>query len=63
LITRVRIDGQIRALSRRIDTVSAQLELRRLSLQREYVAADLAMTRLKSQSSSLQAVGAGYRLF
>jgi flagellar hook-associated protein 2 len=61
--TRERIDGQIRALSRRIDTVSAQLELRRLSLQREYVAADLAMTRLKSQSSSLQAVGAGYRLF
>jgi flagellar hook-associated protein 2 len=61
--TRQRIDEQVRALSRRIDTASAQLELRRLSLQREYIAADLAMTRLKAQSSSLQSVGSSYRLF
>jgi flagellar hook-associated protein 2 len=61
--TRGRIDEQIRTLSRRIDTVSAQLEVRRLALQREYIAADLAMSRLKAQSSSLQTVGSAYRLF
>ena len=61
--TKERIDGQIRGLNRRMDTVSAQLELRRAALQREYMAADLAMTRLKSQSASLSSVGSGYRLF
>jgi flagellar hook-associated protein 2 len=60
---RERIDEQIRGLSRRIDSVSAQLELRRLALQREYTAADLAMTRLKSQSASLESMGSSYRLF
>ena len=60
---RERIDENVRELARRIDTVSAQLDLRRLALQREYMAADLAMTRLKSQSASLSAVGSGYRLF
>jgi flagellar hook-associated protein 2 len=58
-----RNDETIRSLNRRMDSLEAQLELRRLSLQREYMAADLAMTRLKSQSSSLQTVGTGYRLF
>jgi flagellar hook-associated protein 2 len=61
--TRERIDTQIRDLNRRMDSVSAQLEVRRLALQREYIAADLAMTRLKSQSASLSSVGGGYRLF
>jgi flagellar hook-associated protein 2 len=61
--TRSRIDEQVRGLNRRMDTVSAQLELRRAALQREYMAADLAMTRLKSQSASLSSVGGGYRLF
>ncbi len=61
--TRTRIDQQIRELNRRMDSVSAQLEVRRAALQREYIAADLAMTRLKSQSASLSSVGSGYRLF
>ena len=61
--TRMRIDEQIRALNRRMDGVSAQLEVRRAALQREYIAADLAMTRLKSQSASLSSVGGGFRLF
>ena len=61
--TKNRIDEQVRGLNRRMDSVSAQLELRRQSLQREYMAADLAMTRLKSQSASLSSVGSGYRLF
>jgi flagellar hook-associated protein 2 len=60
---RQRIDQQIRDLNRRMDTMEAQLEVRRQTLQREYIAADMAMTRLKSQSSSLQAVGGGYSLF
>jgi flagellar hook-associated protein 2 len=61
--TRTRIDEQIRGLNRRMDSVSAQLEVRRASLQREYIAADLAMTRLKGQSASLSSMGGGYRLF
>jgi flagellar hook-associated protein 2 len=60
---RERNDTQIRDLNRRMDGVSAQLELRRQALQREYIAADLAMTRLKSQSASLSSMGGGYRLF
>ena len=60
---RERIDEQVSAMSRRLDTLESQLELRRQSLQREYMAADLAMTRLKSQSASLSSVGSGYRLF
>ena len=61
--TRERIDETIRGLNRRMDSVSAQLELRRAALQREYIAADLAMTRLKAQSSSLSSMGGQYRLF
>ena len=61
--TRERIDETIRGLNRRMDSLSAQLELRRVALQREYIAADLAMTRLKSQSSSLSSLGGQYRLF
>ena len=61
--TRERNDTQIRELNRRMDGVSAQLEIRRMALQREYIAADLAMTRLKSQSASLSSVGGGFRLF
>jgi flagellar capping protein FliD len=61
--TRERIDETIRGLNRRMDGLSAQLELRRAALQREYIAADMAMTRLKSQSSSLSSIGGQYRLF
>ena len=61
--TRERIDETIRGLNRRMDSMSAQLEIRRMSLQREYIAADLAMTRLKAQSSSLSSMGGQYRLF
>ena len=61
--TRERIDETIRGLNRRMDSMEAQLEIRRQALQREYIAADLAMTRLKSQSASLQTVGQGFRLF
>jgi flagellar hook-associated protein 2 len=60
---RERLDDQVRAITRRMDTVSTQLELRRSALQKEYMAADLAMTRLKNQSSSLQSLGGQYRLF
>jgi flagellar hook-associated protein 2 len=61
--TRERNDETIRGLNRRMDSMSAQLELRRAALQREYIAADLAMTRLKSQSSSLSSMSGQYRLF
>ena len=61
--TRERLDTSIRNLNRRMDSLSAQLELRRAALQKEYIAADLAMTRLKSQSSSLSSMGGQYRLF
>lgn len=60
---RERNDEQIRGLSRRIDSSTAQLEIRRRALQQEYIAADLAMTRLKSQSSALSSIGGQYRLF
>jgi flagellar hook-associated protein 2 len=60
---RERNDEQIRGLSRRIDSTTAQLEIRRRALQQEYIAADLAMTRLKSQSSALSSIGGQYRLF
>jgi flagellar hook-associated protein 2 len=60
---RERIDQQIGNINKRLDTLEAQLEVRRQTLQREYMAADLAMTRLKSQSASLSSAGGGYRLF
>ncbi len=60
---RQRIDAQVSSISKRLDTMEANLALRRASLQREYTAADLAMTRLNAQSSSLSSIGSGYRLF
>ena len=60
---RTRISDQVSALTRRLDTMESQLEIRRQSLQREYIAADLAMTRLNAQSSSLSSLGGQYRLF
>lgn len=60
---RSRITTQSDSLQGRIDNLQAQLDIRRASLQKEYIAADLAMTQLKSQSSSLSAIGGGYRLF
>ena len=60
---RDRISTQVSAMSTRLDDMSAQLELRRQSLQAQYTAADLAMTRLKSQSAQLSSAGGGYRLF
>jgi hypothetical protein len=53
----------VSSLSRRLDTMEVQLELRRQSLQKEYIAADLAMSRLNAQSSSLSSLGGQYRLF
>ncbi|MGH9310275.1 MAG: flagellar filament capping protein FliD [Vicinamibacterales bacterium] len=50
-------------LSKRLDTLEAQLLVRRNSLQQQYIAADMAMTQMKAQSSSLSAIGAQYRLF
>jgi flagellar hook-associated protein 2 len=60
---RERIDTQTSSMSKRLDSMEEQLELRRRSLQQQYIAADLAMTRLKSQSSALSSAGSGYRLF
>lgn len=60
---RQRIDDQISGMDRRLDSMEAQLAVRKAALQREYIAADLAMTRLKSQSASLSSVGGGYKLF
>ena len=60
---RERLDDQVRAITRRMDALSARLELRRSTLQKEYLAADMAMTRLNHQSSSLQSLGGQYRLF
>ena len=45
--TQNRIDTEISDLGKRIDAMSAMLNLRRQSLQQEYTAADLAMTQLK----------------
>ena len=60
---RQRLDDQVGAIDRRLDTMESQLALRKAALQREYIAADLAMTRLKSQSASLSSLGGGYKLF
>jgi hypothetical protein len=62
-LSRQRIDQQVSGMNRRLDSMEAQLALRKAALQREYIAADLAMTRLKSQSASLSSVGGGYKLF
>jgi flagellar hook-associated protein 2 len=60
---RKRIGDQVSSLSKRLDTLEAQLAVRKTALQREYIAADMAMTQLKAQSSSLSALGGQYRLF
>jgi flagellar hook-associated protein 2 len=56
---RNRLDDEAAGIGRRMDSMSAALEIRRQSLQREYIAADLAMTQLKSQSGSLANLGNG----
>jgi flagellar hook-associated protein 2 len=61
--SRTRLIEQVDAVSRRIDTLEAQLLLRRDSLQREFIAADQAMQRLQAQVGSLSALGGQYRLF
>jgi flagellar hook-associated protein 2 len=60
---RTRLGEQVTSISKRLDTLEAQLAIRRTSLQQEYIAADLAMTQIKAQSSSLSALGSQYRLF
>jgi len=56
---RNRLDTEVSNMDKRLDSMSAQLEIRRQSLQQEYIAADLAMTQLKSQSGSLANLGNG----
>jgi flagellar hook-associated protein 2 len=58
-----RIDDQVSAISKRLDSMEAMLELRRTTLQKEYIAADLAMSRINSQSGQLSALGGQFRLF
>jgi flagellar hook-associated protein 2 len=60
---RDRIKEQTTRINSRLDTMEAQLEVRRAALQREYIAADMLMTQLNSQSSSLGQLGGQYRLF
>jgi flagellar hook-associated protein 2 len=60
---RERLSTQMRTLADRIDTLEAQLERRRATLQREFQAADEAMSRLNAQMSSLASLGGQYRLF
>ena len=47
----------------RIDTLDAQLEIRRAALQKEFIAADQTMQRLQAQVGSLSALSGQYRLF
>jgi flagellar hook-associated protein 2 len=54
---------QVTSLNKRLDSMEAQLAVRRNALQLEFIAADMAMSQLKSQSSSLSSIGAQYRLF
>ena len=58
-----RITEQVSTISRRLDSLEAQLAVRRTTLQRQYIQADQAMTRLNAQSASLSALGGQYRLF
>ena len=58
-----RLTQQVSALDKRIADLTDRLALRRLALQKEYIAADSAMTQLKSDVSSLSALGGQYRLF
>jgi flagellar capping protein FliD len=58
-----RLTAQVSGLVSRMDRMSAQLDIRRQSLQREYIAADMAMSQMKSAGSSLSSIGSEYRLF
>jgi len=60
---RTRIDDQVKNISHRMDTLDAQLSIRRSSLQAEFIAADQAMQQLNSQSSALNSLNNQYRLF
>jgi flagellar hook-associated protein 2 len=60
---RDRLTTQMSNLANRIDTLSEQLDRRRLTLQQEYQAADEAMSQLNSQSSAISNLGNQYRLF
>lgn len=60
---RDRISAQVARLGSRLETLEAQLALRRASLQREFIAADRAMSQLNNQGSSLTQLGGQYRLF
>jgi len=54
-----RITSEVSSLGKRIDAMSAMLDIRRAALQQEYTAADLAMTQLKTQSAQISSVGSG----
>jgi flagellar hook-associated protein 2 len=60
---RQRLGTQVRSLTNRMDALEAQLERRRLTLQREFQAADEAMSALNAQMASLSALGNQFRLF
>ena len=60
---RQRLGTQMRSLTARMDAIEAQLERRRLTLQREFQAADEAMSLLNAQVASLSALGGQFRLF
>jgi len=60
---RTRLTEQVGAVTSRIDSLEAQLLLRRDALHREFIAADQAMQRLQSQIGSLSALSGQYRLF
>jgi flagellar hook-associated protein 2 len=60
---RQRLSTQMRSLTTRIDALEAQLERRRLTLQREFQAADEAMSLLNAQVASLSTLGNQFRLF
>jgi flagellar hook-associated protein 2 len=61
--SRTRVTDQVKQLTTRIDSLDAQLEIRRAALQKEFIAADLTMQRLQSQVGSLSALSGQYRLF
>jgi len=60
---RTRVTDQVKQLTSRIDTLDAQLEIRRAALQKEFIAADQTMQRLQAQVGSLSALSGQYRLF
>jgi flagellar hook-associated protein 2 len=60
---RTRLTTQARSLANRMDAFEAQLEVRRLALQKEFQAADEAMSMLNAQVASLASLGNEYRLF